>query len=105
MIDRDGLHETSEKIDVVKALSPINVSQLRSFLDLVNYYGKFVLDLATVLRPFHQKCLVSHCIVTAHDQFNSIMLFTMAALFTVYYVFVLNRANTTLTNQKMEFTA
>lgn len=31
MIDRDGLHETSEKIDVVKALSPINVSQLRSF--------------------------------------------------------------------------
>lgn len=44
MIDRDGLHETSEKIDVVKALSPIDVSQLRSFLDLVNYYGKFVLD-------------------------------------------------------------
>lgn len=54
VIDRNGLHKTPEKIDaIVKAPSPCNVSQLRSFLGLVNYYGKFLPDLATVLGPLH----------------------------------------------------
>ncbi|XP_061185208.1 uncharacterized protein LOC133193267 [Saccostrea echinata] len=49
-----GLHKTPEKIyAIVKAPSPTNVSQLRSFLSLVNYYGKFLSDLETVLRPLH----------------------------------------------------
>lgn len=54
VIDRNGLHKTPEKIDaIVKAPSPCNGSQLRSFLGLVNYYDKFLPDLATVLGPLH----------------------------------------------------
>ena len=38
---------------IVKAPIPKNVSELRSFLDLVNYYHKFLLDLATMLVPLY----------------------------------------------------
>ena len=31
----------------------MNTSELRSFLGLVNYYGKFVPDLSTVLHPLN----------------------------------------------------
>ncbi|XP_060782844.1 uncharacterized protein K02A2.6 [Neoarius graeffei] len=53
-IDRDGLHKSQDKIDaVLKAPKPTNVSQLRSLLGLVNYYHKFLLNLATVLHPLN----------------------------------------------------
>ncbi|XP_056022197.1 uncharacterized protein K02A2.6-like [Ostrea edulis] len=56
-----GLHKTPEKIDViVKAPSPSNVSQLRSFLGSVNYYGKSLPDLATILGLLH-KLLQKNC--------------------------------------------
>lgn len=53
-IDRDGLHKSQDKIDaVLKAPKPTNVPQLRSFLGLVNYYHKFLPNLATVLHPLN----------------------------------------------------
>lgn len=53
-IDKHGLHKTQEKIDaVLRAPSPENVSQLRSFLGLVNYYHKFLPHLSTVLHPLN----------------------------------------------------
>lgn len=53
-IDKDGLHKAQDKIDaVLKAPRPENVSQLRSFLGLVNYYAKFLPNIATVLHPLN----------------------------------------------------
>ena len=49
-IDADGLHATTEKLEaVVKAPEPANVQELRSFLGLLNYYGKFLPNLSTTL--------------------------------------------------------
>ena len=54
-IDWEGLHETQEKIAaVVSAPRPENVSQLRSFLGLVNYYNRVLPNASTVLYRLHQ---------------------------------------------------
>ena len=54
-IDREALQKTQEKIEaVVSAPRPENVSQLRSFLGLVNYYNRFLPNASTVLHPLHQ---------------------------------------------------
>ena len=54
IIDRDGLHKTRDKIQAItNAPKPENVTQLKSFLGLMNYYGKCLPDLATVLNPLH----------------------------------------------------
>ena len=54
-IDSEGLHKTQEKIEaVVNAPRPENVSQLRSFLGLVNYYNRFLPNAFTVLHALHQ---------------------------------------------------
>ena len=50
VIDCDGLHATPAKVEaIVNAPSPKNVTELRSFLGLVNYYGKFIKNLSTKL--------------------------------------------------------
>ena len=55
MIDRDGLHKMPEKTNViVKAPASSNVSQMRSYIGLVNYYHRSLSDLATLLRPLHE---------------------------------------------------
>ncbi|XP_021359256.1 uncharacterized protein K02A2.6-like [Mizuhopecten yessoensis] len=55
VIDGEGLHKTQDKVDAeVNAVVPETVTQLRAFLGLVNYYGKFLQNLSTVLRPLHQ---------------------------------------------------
>jgi hypothetical protein len=54
-IDKHGLHKMPEKIEaIVSAPAPVNVSELRSYLGLVNYYNRFLPDLSTLLRPLHQ---------------------------------------------------
>ncbi|KAF7642764.1 hypothetical protein LDENG_00251050 [Lucifuga dentata] len=54
IIDSAGLHKSPEKLRaIVEAPAPTNVSQLRSFLGLINYYGRFVPSLATVLNPLN----------------------------------------------------
>uniref|UniRef100_A0A1A8QZH2 Gypsy retrotransposon integrase-like protein 1 n=1 Tax=Nothobranchius rachovii TaxID=451742 RepID=A0A1A8QZH2_9TELE len=55
LIDREGLHPTETKVAaIVNAPQPSNVTELRSFLGLLNYYGRFMKDLSTVLQPLHQ---------------------------------------------------
>ncbi|XP_033733598.1 uncharacterized protein K02A2.6-like [Pecten maximus] len=54
-IDKDGLHKTPSKVEtVVKAPCPENVSQLKSFLGLVNYYAKFIQNLSSIVNPLNQ---------------------------------------------------
>lgn len=55
VIDKDGLHPTEEKTRAIKeAPTPKNVTELRSFLGLLNYYGKFLPNPSTQLHPLHQ---------------------------------------------------
>ncbi|XP_056144392.1 uncharacterized protein K02A2.6-like [Lampris incognitus] len=54
IIDAAGLHKSPEKeCAVVEAPAPTNVSQLRSLLGMINYYGRFIPDLATILQPLN----------------------------------------------------
>ncbi|XP_036002862.1 uncharacterized protein K02A2.6-like [Fundulus heteroclitus] len=54
-ISAQGLSPVEEKVRAIKeAPSPKNVAELRSFLGLVNYYGKFLPDLSTVLAPLYK---------------------------------------------------
>jgi transposase InsO family protein len=53
-IDAEGLHPLKEKVQAILAApTPQNCTQLRSFLGLVNYYGKFLPNLSDVLGPLH----------------------------------------------------
>ena len=55
VIDKDGLHPTEEKTRAIKeAPTPKNVTELRSFLGLLNYYGKFLPNLSTQLHSLHK---------------------------------------------------
>ena len=54
IIDKDGLHPTQEKVRAIKeAPQPQNITQLRSFLGLINYYGKFLPNLSAKLTPLY----------------------------------------------------
>ena len=54
-IDAKGLHKTDDKVKAITdAPIPTDVGQLRSFLGLVQYYHRFLPNLATVLQPLHQ---------------------------------------------------
>ncbi|KAF2892946.1 hypothetical protein ILUMI_13228 [Ignelater luminosus] len=53
-ISKMGLHTSEEKVAAInKAPVPKNVTQLKSFLGLITYYGKFVPNLATILHPLY----------------------------------------------------
>ena len=55
IIDVDGIHPTSEKVEaIIRAPAPENVGELRSWLGLVNYYGKFLNNMATCLKPLYE---------------------------------------------------
>ena len=54
VISAEGLCTAESKVEaIVQAPVPRNVSELRSFLGLVNYYGKFLPNLATTLSPLY----------------------------------------------------
>ena len=54
-IDRTGIQAVPSKIDaIVKAPEPTNVQELRSFLGLLNYYGKFIQNLSSILHPLNR---------------------------------------------------
>ena len=54
IVDAQGIHPTPEKVAAVKdAPEPTNATQLRSFLGLINYYNKFLPNLAVKLTPLY----------------------------------------------------
>ena len=53
-VDADGLHPLAEKVEaVVKASTPRNLKELKSFLGLLLYYSKFLPNLSSVLAPLY----------------------------------------------------
>ena len=54
VINSDGLHTSKEKVNAILAAPvPTNLQQLRSFLGLLNYYGRFLPMLSTVIQPLN----------------------------------------------------
>ena len=54
VISAEVLHPSEEKVCAIQeAPNPTNVSQLRSFLGMIAYYTKFVLNLASMLSPLY----------------------------------------------------
>ena len=53
-IDAEGLHPTKEKLKAIMDAPALkNIQELRSFLSLINYYGKFIPNAATILAPLN----------------------------------------------------
>ena len=53
-ITEKGLQPTAEKVEAVQsAPAPQEISQLKSFIGLVNYYGKFLPDFNSSFSPLH----------------------------------------------------
>ena len=54
-INKDGLTPISEKIHaVLNAPTPKNVTKLKAFLGMLNYYHRFPDRLSTILEPLHK---------------------------------------------------
>ncbi len=54
-IDAEGFHPVPAKVEAIQhAPSPNNVSELKSFLGMVNFYGKFLPNLSSTLEPLHK---------------------------------------------------
>ena len=55
IIDKKALHPSSEQIRAIKeAPEPKNLTELKSFLGLINYYSKFLPNLACFLSPLYR---------------------------------------------------
>ena len=54
-IDAEGLDPVAEKMKAITgAPQPKNVQELKSYLDLLTYYSKFLPNMSTVLAPLYQ---------------------------------------------------
>ena len=55
VIDRTGLHPDKGRIQAItEAPTPQNVTELKAYLGLLSYYGKFLQNLSTVQAPLHR---------------------------------------------------
>ena len=55
IISAEGISPTDEKVEAIKhAPRPENSTQLRAFLGMINYHGKFNRNLSSILQPLNQ---------------------------------------------------
>lgn len=55
IIDRNGIRQVPKKAEAVMNMKiPTNREEVRAFLGLINYYGRFLKNLSTVLYPINQ---------------------------------------------------
>ncbi|RLJ22797.1 hypothetical protein DJ031_00255, partial [bacterium endosymbiont of Escarpia laminata] len=53
-IDAKGIHPSGNALEAVRdAPAPTNVTELRSYLGMVNHYSRFVPNLSTIMAPLH----------------------------------------------------
>ena len=53
-VSKEGIQPLQDKVDAItNAPAPTNVSELRSYLGMINYCQKFLPNLSTVLAPLH----------------------------------------------------
>ena len=54
-INGEGVYPVAAKVDAIKnAPAPRDVTQLRAFLGMINYYHKFLPNVATILEPLQE---------------------------------------------------
>ncbi|XP_061716614.1 uncharacterized protein K02A2.6-like [Cydia pomonella] len=54
-ISKQGVHTCPEKVKVIKDMAiPANVTELRSFIGMIMYYGKFVKNISMTLTPLYK---------------------------------------------------
>uniref|UniRef100_A0A1Y1NNC4 Reverse transcriptase domain-containing protein n=1 Tax=Photinus pyralis TaxID=7054 RepID=A0A1Y1NNC4_PHOPY len=75
-INKDGLNTSPDKIEaILNAKMPSNVTELKAFLGLINYYGKFIPNLSSKLHALYfllKKDVVWNWNDTCQDVFNSV---------------------------------
>jgi hypothetical protein len=60
-IDASGIHPLKDKVKAInEAPPPKSVQELRAYLGLLSYYGKFLPKLSTVLHPLYQLLRKDH---------------------------------------------
>lgn len=53
-VDKEGIHKEDQKIEAIKQMPrPKNLSEIRAFTGMINYYGRFIPNLSTILRPLN----------------------------------------------------
>ena len=69
-INKNGIKPLTECIDsLMKAPAPVNVSELKSFLGMLNYYHKYLDNISSVLEPLHRLlCKYTPWKCTAQEQ-------------------------------------
>lgn len=61
IVDKKGLHTSPRKVEaILQAPVPQNKKELRSFLGLVHYYGKFIPNLSSLLSPLNDLLKEDH---------------------------------------------
>ncbi|KAK9687326.1 hypothetical protein QE152_g36531 [Popillia japonica] len=54
-LTEEGISKTKEKVDaIVSAPRPTNVTQLKSFIGMANYYAKFEKNMTNLLAPLYR---------------------------------------------------
>ncbi|KAL0165982.1 hypothetical protein M9458_037826, partial [Cirrhinus mrigala] len=73
-VNAHGLQPVGSKLKaIVEAPSPSNVSELKAYLGLLNYYGMFHLNLATCLAPLYEllkKGICWECLTEQEEAFQ-----------------------------------
>ena len=55
ILDKDGIRTNQNKVQaILEAPAPTNLQELQSFLGGVNYYNKFIQDMATITTPLYE---------------------------------------------------
>lgn len=53
-VDKEGIHKEDQKIEAIKQMPrPKSLSEIRAFTGMINYYGRFIPNLSTILRPLN----------------------------------------------------
>ena len=54
VVDKSGLHPSPRKVQAILEIPvPLNTTELKSFLELVNYYQKFIPGMSTLVAPLN----------------------------------------------------
>jgi len=55
LISKSGIKKEPKKIEAVQKMPrPTNITELRAFIGLVNYYGRFIKNLSNILHPLNK---------------------------------------------------
>lgn len=54
MLRRDGIHKEPSKMEAIRQMPrPQNISEIRAFVGMINYYSKFIRNLSSILQPLN----------------------------------------------------